>query len=185
MSDFGAQVAKFAEKAKGEVDRKVRGVTVTLFRDVIMSSPVGNPELWAANKISVEYNAEVAAHNSALRNDPGNLDKRGRLKRGRKLKDGMDVKAPKGYVGGRFRGNWQTSVGQAVTFSVDRIDPTGAQASAEVVATVPATAGNVVYLTNNLIYGPRLEYEGWSKQAPAGMVRVNMARIGAIMAETK
>jgi hypothetical protein len=41
-----------------------------------------------------------------LRNDPANLDKRGRLKRGKKLNDGMDVVAPLGYVGGAFRGNW-------------------------------------------------------------------------------
>ena len=53
------------------------------------------------------------------------------------------------------------------------------------VATVPELAGNVVYLTNNLPYAQRLEYEGWSKQAPAGMVRVNMARIADIMKESK
>ncbi|WP_330210091.1 hypothetical protein [Pseudomonas sp. AM4(2022)] len=27
---------------------------------------------------------------------------------------------------------------------------------------------------NNLPYGPRLEYEGWSNQAPAGMVQITV-----------
>ena len=29
-------------------------------------------------------------------------------------------------------------------------------------------------MMNNLPYGPRLEYEGWSSQAPAGMVQVSV-----------
>jgi hypothetical protein len=29
-------------------------------------------------------------------------------------------------------------------------------------------------MINALPYGPRLEYEGWSSQAPAGMVRISV-----------
>jgi hypothetical protein len=106
MTDFATQVQAFVDKSKGNIDRQVRGITMSLFRDVIMSSPVGNPELWAANRVAKEYNDQVAEHNASLRNDPANLDKRGRLKRGLKLNDGMEIKAPEGYVGGMFRGNW-------------------------------------------------------------------------------
>lgn len=34
-----------------------------------------------------------------------------------------------------------------------------------------------VYLTNNLPYAYRIEYDGWSGKAPEGMVRKNFARI--------
>jgi hypothetical protein len=34
--------------------------------------------------------------------------------------------------------------------------------------------GEIIYLTNSLPYARRLEY-GWSKQAPAGMVRITVA----------
>jgi hypothetical protein len=46
-------------------------------------------------------------------------------------------------------------------------------------------AGSVTFLCNALPYAERLEYEGWSKQSPAGMVRVSMARIDAIVSELK
>jgi hypothetical protein len=37
-----------------------------------------------------------------------------------------------------------------------------------------ADAGDIVFLVNNLPYGPRLE-RGWSKQAPSGMVGITVA----------
>lgn len=74
----------------------------------------------------------------------------------------MDIVAPIGYVGGRFRGNWQTSVAEPITNTIDRIDPTGAAAVADVVTNMGG-AGTITYLTNNLPYAKRLEYEGWSK----------------------
>lgn len=41
--------------------------------------------------------------------------------------------------------------------------------------------GQIIYVTNALPYAHRIEYEGWSKiKAPAGMVRVTLARINAI-----
>ena len=126
----------------------------------------------------------MAAHNSALRDDPSNLDKRGRLKRGKKLNDGMDISKPDGYVGGRFRGNWQTSVAEPITTTIDRIDPSGAAATADVMTSMGG-AGAITYMTNNLPYAERLEYEGWSKQAPAGFVRVSMARLDSIVSGLK
>ena len=39
-----------------------------------------------------------------------------------------------------------------------------------------------IYLTNNLPYAHRVEYDGWSHtKAPAGMVRTNLRRIAATL----
>ncbi len=184
MSDFAASVAEFSLKAKANMDRQVREITFELFSDVIKMSPVGNPELWAANRVAHNYNVQVKDHNAALRDDPANLDKRGYLKRGKKLNDGMDIVAPKGYTGGRFRANWNCSVTAPDETVTDAVDPTGATAIANVLAKMGG-AGSVNFLTNALPYGEMLEYHAHSSQAPAGMVRVSMARIGSYIASMK
>src|SRR5690606_26492885 len=81
---------------------------------------------------------------------------------------------------GTARGNWQTSVGQPKTGTIDRV---GADAAiAEVNAAVPDEAGQVVYLSNDLPYIRKLEY-GHSDQAPQGMVRLNAAKWPQIVQE--
>ena len=82
---------------------------------------------------------------------------------------------------GRARGNWQTSVGQPTPNEIDRDDKSGAQALTEVQAKTPEGAGQEVFLTNNLPYIYSLEF-GSSKQAPAGMVRINFARVQKMVA---
>lgn len=77
---------------------------------------------------------------------------------------------------GRARGAWETTVGQASTSTPERLDKTGSDAMAEVVANTPPGAGQETYIANNLPYIVQLE-EGSSKQAPEGMVRRNMDRI--------
>lgn len=57
MGDFAISVREFAIKAKADMDKDVRGITLALFSSVINLSPVGRPELWASNRIAVEYNA--------------------------------------------------------------------------------------------------------------------------------
>ena len=45
-------------------------------------------------------------------------------------------------------------------------------------AKFPKDKDSVVYLTNNLPYAARIEYDGWSHtKAPEGMVRKNVIRI--------
>lgn len=83
---------------------------------------------------------------------------------------------PPGYVGGRARGSWQCSVASPKAGQIDRIDPSGAGTIADMQSSVPSGAGQVAYLSSNLIYIERLEF-GWSTQAPAGMVRLNMDRV--------
>ncbi|KAF1045608.1 hypothetical protein [Xylophilus sp.] len=176
MPGFRESVSGFAKVTKERLDQQVRKITLDLFSDIIMNSPVGNPEKWAVNGSAVRYNEQVSEHNAALLEDPANLTKKGRLKPGKKLNDGMNIVGPAGYVGGRFRGNWQTSISAPVSGVVDRIDPTGQAAVGEASANMGG-AGTVTYLVNNLPYAQALEYDAHSSQAPAGMVRVAMARI--------
>lgn len=82
---------------------------------------------------------------------------------------------PAGYVGGRFRGNWQIGVDTQPTGTLERIAPNG---SIEIeLAKIPEeAAGHVYWLVNNLPYAQRLE-DGWSRRqsAPHAMVGLSMA----------
>lgn len=82
---------------------------------------------------------------------------------------------------GRARGGWTTSVG-APAASPERLDPSGGSAVSEVVEKTPEGAGQVTYLSNDLPYIYSLEF-GSSKQAPAGMVRINFARVQRMVAK--
>lgn len=82
---------------------------------------------------------------------------------------------------GLARGNWQTTTGSPASGSLERTDPSGAQAIAEAIANM-GTAQDTTYLTNNLPYIEALEY-GHSQQAPNGMVRKNIARFKRIVAK--
>jgi len=77
--------------------------------------------------------------------------------------------APKGYVGGRFRGSWNLGVG-LVPPNVETIDPSGAETQGRIIASIPENAaGKVYYLVNQVPYARRI-VEGWSRQAPQGVV---------------
>lgn len=85
-------------------------------------------------------------------------------------------KVPKeGYVGGRFRANWNLSFGSPDLTTTEQIDPSGSAAKGRVVAKMAQykLSDMSIYLTNNLPYAQRLE-EGWSGQAPQGMVRLSV-----------
>lgn len=75
---------------------------------------------------------------------------------------------------GHFVANWQTSVDTPAEGIIEGTDPTRSGAMAAVAAwSATAKMGYHYYLMNNLPYALPLEY-GWSKQAPAGMVRVTI-----------
>lgn len=78
---------------------------------------------------------------------------------------------PKGYIGGRFKGNWQTSVSKPASGELDTIDKSGAQTTGKMLGVVAKfkVAMKSLYLTNNLPYASRLA-EGWSKQRPDGWI---------------
>lgn len=86
-------------------------------------------------------------------------------------------KPPKGYVGGQFRGAWQTSVGTPATAqsgqpTSNRID-VESQATAALATLEPY---GVAYIVNGLPYAERLE-NGWSTQAPLGMVQLTVQEL--------
>jgi hypothetical protein len=84
---------------------------------------------------------------------------------------------------GRFRANWQyATLGIGVpSFPVDRLDPTGADTIARIATQVRSMpAQNVHVLVNNLPYAIPLE-QGWSKQAPYGMVGLTVLEFEAIV----
>lgn len=80
---------------------------------------------------------------------------------------------------GRLRGNWQTTINSPATEAVGR---TGGDVSlAEAMANLGALV-DVVWFTNNLPYAERIEYDGWSGQAPEGMVRRHVSQWQKIVA---
>lgn len=81
---------------------------------------------------------------------------------------------------GRLRGNWQTTINAPAIAELDRLDPNGGIALAEVLANMGGLL-DVVYFSNNLPYVERIEYDGWSAQAPEGMVRRHVAMWGRIV----
>lgn len=82
---------------------------------------------------------------------------------------------PKGYVGGRFRANWNLGIGAPDLSTTQKTDRSakggeGGTTTAAIISKIPEkAAGNVYYLSNSLPYASRLEH-GWSKQAPTGVL---------------
>lgn len=81
---------------------------------------------------------------------------------------------------GHFKGNWQVAIGSIPEGTLVLTDKDGSATISKAQATIlNLKAGDIIYLVNNLPYARRLEY-GYSKQAPAGMVRVSVLEYGAI-----
>lgn len=173
---FTAAVSAFVDKAKANQEAVVRAVGIRILNQLVMMSPVGNPELWGINQTAVSYNQAVYAHNEAQKADPANLTKTGRLKKKALLVDGMDIKAPPGYTGGRFRGNWQVSFDAPTTDETGRVDKTGnlTKAAGNYKLSLFKVGMKAIYFCNNVPYAYRLEM-GHSSQAPGGMVRITAA----------
>ena len=86
---------------------------------------------------------------------------------------------------GRFRGNWQASFGSPKGGKLQRKDKSKdgantADLADKVIANIEM--GQTFYLTNNLPYARRLEY-GYSKQAPSGMLRINLMAVQSMLAK--
>lgn len=84
-------------------------------------------------------------------------------------------KPPKGYTGGRLRGNWQASINEPKAGTLKTTDKAGNKSVEQMSKIVQSAEGDgALWLVNNLPYAERVEY-GWSTQAPSGMVRVTIA----------
>ena len=82
---------------------------------------------------------------------------------------------------GRFRGNWQCAIDSVPQGTVDKLDPSGGTAIAGINREVAGFGGgHIIYLVNHLPYAWPLEM-GWSKQAPAGMVRITVEEFRPIV----
>ncbi len=85
--------------------------------------------------------------------------------------------APEGYSGGQFKGNWQVGIGNINSVRTSPKDKDGSGAIGRGKTIIDTfKAGQKIYITNSMPYAKRLEYEGWSQQAPKGMVRVTIRR---------
>tara|TARA_R110000772_G_scaffold171720_1_gene283610 strand:+ start:373 stop:759 length:387 start_codon:yes stop_codon:yes gene_type:complete len=84
---------------------------------------------------------------------------------------------------GRLRGNWIATKSKPSTTTRKTPDPSGKATTARAMNFVDRQDLGEdfnIYLTNNLPYAHRIEYDGWSHtKAPAGMVRTNLIRIAS------
>lgn len=193
---FSAQLQQFADAARESIDLTFREVVIAVGRNLIVLSPVGNPDIWKINIESQQrageqvaaYNAKASSINAAISADSSNYTKSGSLKRGIKYRKPLTKREQlenygygagvrrigQGYVGGRFRSNWQLTVGAPAAGEIDEIESAGETIAKIVAGAGDLSAGEVAYIVNNLPYAIPLEY-GHSTQAPAGMVRVTVA----------
>lgn len=82
---------------------------------------------------------------------------------------------------GRFRGNWTVSVDAPNDWTSETVDPGGQGAIQRgSVAIMGIEVPKVIYVQNNLPYANRLE-NGWSQQAPAGVVAVTFSELQAFL----
>lgn len=201
---FAENIRQFAEQAQAGLDATFREIVIEIGSSVIRMSPVGNPEIWAANvahrdtntRAADDYDFKVAVRNTLINLNESNFTKAGKLKAGVKYAKPLTkterdqnfnvngLVAGKGYVGGRFRGNWQFSIDTPADGVLDQVDRSGNVSIAVLKAQVEAlTIGQTAYIVNNLPYGIPLEY-GHSKQVPpGGMVRTTLARFQQIVDE--
>ena len=148
---FALDLSKAIEKAKDKAEQVARYVAIDLFTRVIEKSPVAYPPNW---KSVIEWEARKAAGKT-------------------KAKSPAD-----GYIGGRFRANWNCSIGSPDKSTTKETDPSGSIAKAKVSAVVASFKldGQSVYLCNSLEYAQALE-EGHSGQTPQGMVRLSVIEV--------
>lgn len=200
---FAARIEEFAQQAQEAIDATMREIIIELGSSVIRMSPVGNPEIWAANvalraKNKAEadaYDAHVEVRNVITSLTPSNFTRSGSLKRGVKYAKPLTkaervqnfnvngLVSGQGYVGGRFRGNWMFSIGSPDTSTTEEVDPSGSKSTARIVnGAIEFKAGDTAYITNSLPYAIPLEY-GHSQQAPGGMVSITLARFQQIVLE--
>ncbi|AUR99403.1 neck protein [Vibrio phage 1.265.O._10N.286.52.F6] len=123
-----------SEAAIKATQETVKVTAISLFNGVILSSPVGNADLWESPN-----------------------------------------SAPEGYTGGRFRSNWFLSFDSPSSQITDSTSDQQKRLS-EIASISKLKYPDSYVLTNNLPYAERLE-NGWSTQAPAGVLSPNVSRV--------
>lgn len=150
---FSSDLKKFNQKVEDRAEKVFRGTSLALYQGVMKRTPVGDPDNWVA------------------------WDKRTGTYKPYELVYGY----PEGYIGGTARGNWQTDINKAPAGVIDDQDKTGAKGRAKAkTETMRAKIGDSIFIVNNLPYIQRLE-DGWSGQAPQGMVKVTTNQFNRIV----
>lgn len=87
---FAENIRDFAERAQAGIDATIREIVIEIGSSVIRMSPVGNPEIWAANvahrqantRAADDYDFKVAVRNTIINLNESNFTKAGKLRRG-------------------------------------------------------------------------------------------------------
>lgn len=87
---------------------------------------------------------------------------------------------------GRLAGNWQITNASPAEGTLETVGREVATRRVEsFVSTIP-DGDKHTFLTNNLPYASRIEFDGWSHtKAPEGMVRINLERVAANLDKAK
>ena len=91
--------------------------------------------------------------------------------------------APAGYVGGRFRANWDYGFNNIPRQQFDMTDKSGNASKDRVKSGIGSNVYGVHYVSNNLDYALKLE-NGWSRQAPNGMVKLTAMKFNTFVKES-
>ncbi|HAV2159510.1 TPA: hypothetical protein JHK28_000140 [Enterobacter cloacae] len=184
MADtFSRSVQFFVDMAKEDAEAVVKTTAIKILGRLIDMSPVGNPSEWKINASRMEVRRLNSMRRQMSMYSYTNKQGVRKFRPGRKLKE-QKLIAPAGYVGGRFKGNWQCGIDYSPDGETGRIDRSG-----ERTLNIGATAlmrfrigAKSIFFVNNVPYANRLEF-GHSKQAPRGMIRVTAQNFNQIFNE--
>ena len=168
-------LTEFADQAGEDITQMARAIGIAMLTEVVNRSPVGNPDLWEANKalrskntaLADAYDANVDARNAS---NTGRKKFKKLTQRERKENFYVDAKAAgKGYIGGTFRGSHMVSIGTPDLTVVENVDPSGRETINKGAMLIRASGQfPVIYIQTNSPYGEMLEL-GHSTQAPGGV----------------
>ena len=89
---------------------------------------------------------------------------------------------PPGYVGGRFRANWQYGLNSINKLTTHQIDKSGGPTISRLHGSVGSRVlGDIHYFTNSLPYAIPLENGHSWRQAPAGVVQITVLEFDPIV----
>lgn len=153
--NFDKELENFGRKTMVRITMVKRQTALKLFGAIVRDTPVGNPDLW---KINSGKNGDDDGSNNII--------------------------APEGYTGGRALANWRFSLNNFDETVSEDVDPSGSLTLSFLqTVSLSADVNDAICMSNGLPYIKKLEYDGHSKQAPAGMVRKNVIRFKALIAK--
>lgn len=161
---FALQVGAWVQKTGDNLDKVVRYCALAIDGKLMYRSPVGDPSKWKVNPNKPKVFGKFSAAGPKASWQAGFMSKGSSTYR----------TSGAGYVGGRFRGAWMFSIGSPSAEQGTVIDPSGKLTlDAHKALIAAAKAGDILYFQNNMPYAKRLE-QGWSQQAPFGMVALTV-----------